>query len=323
MRIKEYIGKEIFKKYGIKVPKSYLVRRTDSFYSLRMDFEEVVLKAQVLIGNRRKNNLIIFSSKEDLIKNLKEIFDKNVEEVLIEEKIDVIKELYLSAFLDTYERKLKLLFSDKGGIDISEANEIDLNKIENLEIKIIAEKLLKIAVDYDAELVEINPLALTKNGFIALDAKIIIDDNSLYKHEDILKYRIKEIKSEIEKIAFENDIHFVDLNGEVGILGVGAGLTMATMDLIDNPAFFMDIGGGASVEKMKAALKIIKIRKPKKVIFNIFGGITRCDEIAKAIVEEKIDIPFFIRIVGTNEIIAKKILEENGIKVLNSLDELL
>ncbi|MCS7123720.1 MAG: ATP-grasp domain-containing protein [Candidatus Aenigmarchaeota archaeon] len=318
MRVKEYIGKEIFKKYGIEIPKSFLVTKDTNLESLKFDFEELVLKAQVLFGNRMKNNLIIFSNKQNFFKDINTLFSKGIKEILVEERIYFEKEFYLAVFLDTYERKLKVLFSEKGGIDVSEASELNFNNA-NEKIKEIAKKLLKIAIDYDAELVEINPLVLSKNSYIALDSKIIIDNNSLYKHKDI---KI-EIENEIERIAFENGISFVDLNGSIGIVGVGAGLTMATMDFFTDVAFFMDIGGGALAEKIKVALKIIKMRKPKKVIFNIFGGITRCDEVAKAIVEEKLNIPIFIRISGTNEEIAKKILKENGIEVFDSLEEII
>jgi len=329
VRLKEYFAKNILAKYEIKVPKSILVKKDEKIDLSKINFEELVLKAQVLEGKRGKSGLIIFSKKENLENDIKKLFER-CEEVLIEEKVEILKEYYISVFVDTFERRIKFLFSEFGGMDVEELREkakefSDTKEIEDLEIREIAEKLLKILKDYDLELVEINPLAKTKNGYVAIDAKMIVDDNSIFRHEEFLELKLKSLKNEAEKIAFENDLHFVDLDGDVGVVGVGAGLTMATIDFIvlngEKPAFFLDVGGGASVEKMKAALKIIKIRKPKKVIFNIFGGITRCDEIAKAIVEEKLEIPFIIRITGTNEEEAKKILRENGITCIDSIKD--
>lgn len=181
----------------------------------------------------------------------------------------------------------------------------------------IIQGLYKLFVEYDAELVEINPLALTSDGrLLALDSKVILEDNALFRHEDLLKELGRQ------------EIHdsYVELDGDIGIIGNGAGLTMASMDLVKlnggNPANFLDVGGGASREHVKeSVLKVGSNPKVKKVVINIYGGITRCDEVALGIVDalKEIKKPIFVRLLGTNEELGKKILRENGVNVYDDV----
>ncbi|MEM3704075.1 MAG: succinate--CoA ligase subunit beta, partial [Candidatus Bathyarchaeia archaeon] len=191
--------------------------------------------------------------------------------------------------------------------------------------------LYKAGMDYDAELIEMNPLVETLDGnFIAVDARMIIDDNALFRHSEY-KERILEGEFSPQEIeAARNDLTYVKLDGNIGVIGNGAGLTMATLDVIQlyggKPANFLDLGGGASTEKIAAALKIVLTDPNVKALFiNILGGITRCDEVAKGVLEakEKLGIgkPFVIRLVGTNEEEGKRILTEAGIQVLESMEE--
>ena len=191
--------------------------------------------------------------------------------------------------------------------------------------KVLIERLYKIFQDYDAELVEINPLALIKKRFLALDSKIIIDDNALYRQ----KFKKDEGLTEIEKKAQESDLSYVELEGDIGIIGNGAGLVMSTLDMVNyyggEVANFLDVGGGADKEKMEKAIELVLIKKPRGIFINIFGGITRCDEIAEGIVaykkKHKINIPLVIRMIGNNEEEAKKILEKDKIHFINSMEE--
>jgi len=190
--------------------------------------------------------------------------------------------------------------------------------------------MYKIMNDYDADLVEFNPLAWKcRGGLIALDAKITIDDNSLFKHPEFLEKAHREL-SDLEKLAKSIGFSYVELDGDIGIICNGAGLTMATMDLVayygDKPANFLDIGGGASEDRVKKAVKILlEHPRVKVLLINIFGGITRCDEVAKGIIEALEETqskkPVVIRLLGTNEEEGRKILEERGLDVFTEADD--
>ena len=336
MNLKEYQGKEYFKKYGIRVPESFLVKRGDKIPEI--NFEQVVIKGQTLMGSRKKSGLIKFSNKENLKNSLEELFKKELEEILIEEKIDVKGEFYLSVSIDIFSNEIVCLFSDRGGIDVEDVDkdkimkffvtDIDRINFDNREIKTIIKGLYKLMKEIDAELVEINPLALTENGFVALDSKIIVDDNSLFRQKELSKIKESQLKG-IERDAFSKGIEYVELGGDVGVIGNGAGLVMSTLDTLKlggvNPANFLDVGGGSDSEKMTSSLNLLMKNNPKKVLINIFGGITRCDEIAKGIVDYKVkhglDVPIFVRLTGSKSEEAKKILEDNGIKYFEGLQE--
>ena len=308
MKLTEKQGKEIFKEYGIQVPKQ--------------DVEgDVIVKAQVLVGGRGKAGGILKANKEN-INEIKEkilsmeIKGEKVKDVLVEECIEG-EEHYLSVTIDRSSKDFICVASTKGGIDIESVDKKDIvkGKFEEIEDKIcegkkkLFKKMLQIAKDKDATLVEINPLILSNHKLYAADSKIIIDDNAFFRQN-------------FEK----KEGNYVELDGDIGVIGNGAGLVMATLDTLayfgGKPANFLDVGGGSSSEVVGEGIdKVLKNEKVKKLFINIFAGISRCDEVAKAIVSKEINVPMVVRMVGTNQEKGRKLLEENGIKAFDSMEE--
>ncbi len=337
MNLTEKQGKRLFKKYDIEIPKQFSIDNIE---------QEVVVKAQVLSGKRGKSGGIKFATAETIKAVVNEILRKKingqrVKEVLIEEKLNIDKELYVAITLDRENKGLILVLSLSGGMDIEEVAEkfperiikIPITKINKEEIQKfeydildIVKKMHSLCKEYDATLVEINPLVLCNDKFIAADSKIVLDDNALFRHPEFSK---KEEMTEIEKQASEYGLQYVELDGDIAVIGNGAGLVMATLDVLNyfggKPANFLDIGGGASIEKMEEALKIVLMKSPKGILINIFGGITKCDDIANGLLEYKkqnnITVPFVVRMIGTNSKKGKEILNQNGIESLDSMEE--
>ena len=283
---------------------------------------------------------------------------KEVKRLYLEEPSNIKKEFYLSCLIDRASSKIAFISSDQGGMDIEEVAKSDPNKIntvkisfkENIEdedckkiirnfnlddnanlkcIKII-QSIYKTFVSTDASLIEINPLILTEeNNIVCLDAKISFDDNAIFKHPELLELRDLNEEDPTEIEASKHDLAYIKLDGSIGCMVNGAGLAMATMDIIklhgQEPANFLDVGGGASKEKVAAAFKIILSDKNVKgILINIFGGIMRCDVLAQGIVdaakETKINIPLVVRLAGTNSKEGKKILDESGLKIISASD---
>ena len=283
---------------------------------------------------------------------------KEVKRLYLEEPSNIKKEFYLSCLIDRASSKIAFISSDQGGMDIEEVAKSDPNKIntvkisfkENIEdedckkiirnfnldddanlkcIKIV-KSIYKTFVSTDASLIEINPLILTKeNNIVCLDAKISFDDNAIFKHPELLELRDLNEEDPTEIEASKHDLAYIKLDGSIGCMVNGAGLAMATMDIIklhgQEPANFLDVGGGASKEKVAAAFKIILSDKNVKgILINIFGGIMRCDVLAQGIVEAaketKINIPLVVRLAGTNSKEGKKILDESGLKIISASD---
>ena len=283
---------------------------------------------------------------------------KEVKRLYLEEPSNIKKEFYLSCLIDRASSKIAFISSDQGGMDIEEVAKSDPNKIntvkisfkENIEdedckkiirnfnldddanlkcIKII-KSIYKTFVSTDASLIEINPLILTKeNNIVCLDAKISFDDNAIFKHPELLELRDLNEEDPTEIEASKHDLAYIKLDGSIGCMVNGAGLAMATMDIIklhgQEPANFLDVGGGASKEKVAAAFKIILSDKNVKgILINIFGGIMRCDVLAQGIVEAaketKINIPLVVRLAGTNSKEGKRILDESGLKIISASD---
>ena len=283
---------------------------------------------------------------------------KEVKRLYLEEPSNIKKEFYLSCLIDRASSKIAFISSDQGGMDIEEVAKSDPNKIntvkisfkENIEdedckkiirnfnlddnanlkcIKII-QSIYKTFVSTDASLIEINPLILTKeNNIVCLDAKISFDDNAIFKHPELLELRDLNEEDPTEIEASKHELAYIKLDGSIGCMVNGAGLAMATMDIIklhgQEPANFLDVGGGASKEKVAAAFKIILSDKNVKgILINIFGGIMRCDVLAQGIVEAaketKINIPLVVRLAGTNSKEGKKILDESGLKIISASD---
>jgi len=348
MKLFEYRGKELFSKYGIAVPKGKLVKNKKDFSSLSFPF---VLKAQVPIGGRGKaggiksaENLSDAKEKLDQIMGM-DIRGFTVRKVLAEEKVDIKKELYLSITIDRSKRMPLIMASGEGGVDIesvpdekifkewinpligiqsfhirSLVSRLKLEKEEGKEVARVISKIYKLFRDYDCELVEINPLIITKGGGVmALDSKVTINDDAMYRHTDI-EPEVVEL-TPLEKDAKEKGIAFIQLEGNIGVIANGAGLTMATLDALTNyngkGGVFLDLGGTDDPEKVKQAFELMKKAKPKVIFLNLFGGITRCDTVAKGVREviskEGIDCPVITRIKGCNEEQAKDILKDAGL----------
>ncbi len=283
---------------------------------------------------------------------------REVKRLYVEVSSEISKEFYLSCLVDRASSKIAFISSDQGGMDIEEVanktpekiitTKVDLNdeiadndckkiiKVFNLDDQAskqaasLIKSIYKMFIDTDANLVEINPLILTKdNNIVCLDAKMNFDDNALFKHPDILELRDINEEEDNEIEASKHDLAYIKLDGSIGCMVNGAGLAMATMDIIklygEEPANFLDVGGGASKEKVSAAFKIILSDKNVKgILINIFGGIMRCDVLAQGVVEAakeiKIEVPLVVRLAGTNFEEGKKILDNSGIKIISASD---
>jgi succinyl-CoA synthetase beta subunit len=368
MKLFEYEAKNILTKYGIPTPNGGLVTNANQAREVATRLKPpFAVKAQVLVAGRGKAGGILFANSivdvEKATEKLLSIQIKGipVRNVWIEEKVQIKKELYFGVTPDRFNQSYVAIASSVGGMEIEEvaaeapekiikfpinphcgfrafharqiARKMGYSGNQLLELGRIFERLYCVGMDYDAELIEMNPLVETDDGkFVAADARIILDDNALFRHQEYKK-RLLEGETELnaqEIEAMKNDLAYVKLDGDVGVIGNGAGLVMATLDTIQyyggKPANFLDVGGGAPSEKIATALKIVfSDPKVKALFINILGGITRCDEVAKGILEaeEKIGAtkPMVIRLVGTNEAEGKRILTEAGIHVLESMEE--
>jgi succinyl-CoA synthetase beta subunit len=368
MKLFEYEAKNMLARYGIPTPNGGLATNPSQAHEVVSKLKPpFVVKAQVLVAGRGKAGGILFSDsigevEKDAEKLLRmQIKGIPVKSVWIEEKIQIKKELYFGITIDRFNQSYVAIASSVGGMEIEEIATKAPEKIIHFpinpqqgfhsfharqmarkmgyagnqlsELGRIFERLYCVGMDYDAELIEMNPLAETVNEkFVAADARIILDDNALFRHQEYKK-RLLEGESELtpqEIEAMKNDLAYVKLDGDIGVIGNGAGLVMATLDTIQyysgQPANFLDVGGGAPAEKIAIALKIVLSDPKIKALFiNILGGITRCDEVARGILEAKAKIgvtkPMVIRLVGTNEAEGKRILTEEGIHVLESMEE--
>jgi succinyl-CoA synthetase beta subunit len=367
LKLHEYEAKKIFAQYGIPVPKGETATTPAQAREIAAELNTpVAVKAQILVAGRGKAGGILFANtpKEAELAAKKllgtKIKDSKVSSVLVEEKVSAQKELYFGITVDRAQRCYVAIASSVGGMEIEEiaaktpekmvkvfinpiygfqpyharqiAKKIGYSQKQMLSLASTFYKLYKLAIDHDAELAEMNPLLEKPNQeFVAADTRLIVDDNSLYRHPE-LKKRITEKSKQttLELEAQKSGLAYVKLEGNIGIIGNGAGLVMATLDTIQlyggKPANFLDVGGGASAERMTAALDIV-LSDPNidAVFINILGGITRCDEIAKGILEARKRIgfrkPIVIRLVGTNEEEGRRILTEAGIPVLSSMEE--
>ena len=368
MKLFEYEAKTILAKYGIPTPQGGLATSASQAREVASRLKPpVVIKAQVLVAGRGKAGGILFASSaeeaETAANKLLNVQIKGmpVRSVWIEEKIQIKRELYFGITTDRFNQSYVAIASAAGGMEIEEIAAKTPEKVIKLlinpeygfrsfharqmatkvgyagnqisELGRVLERLYRVGMDYDAELIEMNPLAETVDGkFVVADARIIIDDNALFRHQEFKK-RLLEGESELnpqELEAMKNDLAYVKLDGNIGVIGNGAGLVMATLDTIQyyggKPANFLDVGGGAPSEKTALALEIVLSDPNVKALFiNILGGITRCDEVARGILEAKEKVggtkPMVIRLVGTNEEEGKRILTNAGIHVLESMEE--
>ena len=368
MKLYEYEAKCVLSSYGIPIPRGKVAATP---YEARKAATELkpplVVKAQVLVAGRGKAGGILYARNNDEVEEVAtrlfvtKVKGITVKELLVEEQVPTIKELYVGLTIDRAQRGYVVIASSLGGMDIEEvaaksslsmvripvnprdglslsagqqiAEKMGYHKVMQKELANIIITLCRAGMDYDTELMETNPIVETPNGhFVAVDARMIVDDNSLFRHQDMEKLRFAEGResttTEIE--ASRKGLVYVKLDGNIGVIGNGAGLVMATLDMIQyyggKPADFLDLGGGAPVERIGSAIRIVLSNPAVKVIFvNILGGMTRCDDVARAItqVANRLDVtkPFVVRLIGTKEAEGKRILEESEITVSDSMEE--
>ncbi len=355
MKLYEYSAKDIFSKHGISIPKGSLITHADDAEKIAYELGSVVIKAQVTAGGRGKaGGVAVAANPQEAKETAQSILRMSikglpVKKVLVEEYKKIDKEMYLGITIDRAARRPIIMVSSQGGVDIEETAKRTPEKIFRMYVNpltglhdyqarraaysldrtgltVIVEvikKLYNIFVEYDCILAEINPLARTADGIFALDAKIIVDDSALFR-QDVEG----EEPDALSEIAKKNGMSYVGLDGDIGCMVNGAGLSMATLDMIKQyggeAANFMDIRAGANEEQVKIAFRIISSNKNVKVILiNIFGGLTRCDEVARGIIDmrSEIKLPLVIRLAGTNEEEGRAMLEEHGVTLAASTEE--
>jgi succinyl-CoA synthetase beta subunit len=365
VNLHEFQGKEIFARFGIPVPEGRVARTAaDAGAHAKALGGAVVVKAQVHSGGRGKAGGVKLArdaaeaeAKAGAILGM-DIKGHRVDQVLITPATDIAREIYLGIVLDRVARKPVIMASAAGGIDIEEvavsapekivkfhldgrgtfrpwmarwvAFQVEKDPKAAAQVAAILEKLVRVYWECDCSLAEINPLVVTPEGkVVAIDAKVVLDDNGLVRHKEFEALRDGE--SDAERLAREKGLSFIPLEGTIGCVVNGAGLAMATMDLVKHfgaePANFLDIGGSSNPEKVVAAMTIITADpNVKAILFNIFGGITRCDDVARGIVSaletKPVSLPIVVRLTGTNEEEGRAILAQaKGITPAATMDE--
>jgi succinyl-CoA synthetase beta subunit len=369
MDLLEYQGKQLFQRHGVPVPAG---RAADDARVAVEAADDIgypcVIKAQVQIGGRGKaGGIKVANNREEAEQHANAILGMDirgftVHEVWVEKASEIDEEYYAAVLLDRSAKKPLFMLSTQGGMDIEEVAERDPEAIARVHVDpligfqdfhgrrlafeagvagdavrgvgALLSKLYDVFVNEDATLVEVNPLIVTKaREVMALDAKVTLDNNALYRHADNAGLRDRSAEDPQEQMAKERGLTYVKLDGDVGILGNGAGLVMSTLDVVaqagGSPANFLDAGGGARAEEITSAVEVI-LSNPnvEAVLFNIFGGITRCDEVAKGLIEAfaqiKPDVPFVVRLDGTNDVEGRELLAQAdlpNVEVAKTMDE--
>ncbi|KPK95487.1 MAG: succinyl-CoA synthetase subunit beta [Anaerolineae bacterium SM23_ 63] len=364
MKLHEYRSKQLFSKYGIPIPRGQVAMTAHEAKAIARELGgPVVIKAQVLVGGRGKaGGIRLVHTPEEAEEAATQVLGMKinglpVRKVLVDEAAEIRSELYLGVTNDRAIRSPVMMASAEGGVDIEEVARTHPDKIVRTYIDPLLgfqdhqARYLAVAIELardhwrdfiniacglyraytssDATLAEINPLVITgDNRLLALDGKMVLDDNALYRHSDLAEMWDVDEEEAIEREARRFGLSYVKLDGSIGCMVNGAGLAMATMDVVKlyggEPANFLDIGGGAGADKVSAALQLI-LKDPdvKVVMFNIFGGITRCDEVARGILatleEIETDLPMVARLVGTNEEEGQRLLAEADLVIAASL----
>jgi succinyl-CoA synthetase beta subunit len=371
MKIHEYQGKEIFRKFGVPTPRGFPAFSVEEAVDAakKLGGSVWVVKAQIHAGGRGKGGGVkLARSLDEVRETAKRILGmqlktpqtgpegQKVRRLLIEEGADIREELYVGMVVDRGTQKVVLMASSEGGMDIEEVAASTPEKIHKVSIdpaqgltdadadeialaigipqsaltqgRALFKALYKCFDQTDASLLEVNPLILTgTNQVLALDSKINFDDNALFRHPELAQLRDVDEEEPAEIEASKHELNYVQLDGDIGCLVNGAGLAMATMDIIKfyggSPANFLDVGGGATTEKVTEAFKIM-LRSPslKAILVNIFGGIMRCDVIAQALVEAskavRLKVPLVVRLEGTNVEEGKKILADSKLPIISA-----
>ena len=371
MKIHEYQGKEVFRRFGMATPRGVPCFTVDEAVAAakQLGGNVWVVKAQIHAGGRGKGGGVkVAKSLDEVRARAKQILGmqlvthqtgpggQKVRRLLIEEGANIAKELYVGMVVDRGTQRVCLMASSEGGMDIEEvaahtpekihkvfvdpkaglsdaeaadvARKIGIPEGSNAQGRDMLKALYRCFDETDASLAEINPLIVTADGkVIALDSKLNFDDNALFRHPDIVAMRDLDEEDALEIEASKYDLNYISLDGNIGCMVNGAGLAMATMDTIKlfggTPANFLDVGGGATAEKVTAAFKIMLSNpKVKAILVNIFGGIMKCDTIALGVVaaarEVKLSVPLVVRMKGTNEELGKKILKDSGLPIISA-----
>jgi succinyl-CoA synthetase beta subunit len=371
VKIHEYQGKELFRKFGVPTPRGFPAFSVDEAVEAakKLGGSVWVVKAQIHAGGRGKGGGVkVARSIDDVREKAKQILGmqlvthqtgpegQKVRRLLVEEGADIKKELYVGMVVDRGSQKVALMASSEGGMDIEEVAAKTPEKIQKIAIdpaqgladadadeialgigiprealaqgRALFKALYKCFWETDASLVEVNPLVVTgQNQVIALDSKINFDDNALFRHPDLAALRDFDEEDPAEVEASKHDLNYIQLDGNIGCLVNGAGLAMATMDIIKfyggSPANFLDVGGGATTEKVTEAFKImLKTPGLRAILVNIFGGIMRCDVIAQALVDASkavsLHVPLVVRLEGTNVELGKQILADSKLPIISA-----
>ncbi|AHE66110.1 ADP-forming succinate--CoA ligase subunit beta [Legionella oakridgensis] len=369
MNLHEYQAKQLFASYGLPIPEGDVAHSVEEALQVaaQLSTPRWVVKAQVHAGGRGKaGGVKLVSSKEELAEYTKSLLGTNlvtyqtdehgqpVHSVIVEETSDIARELYLGAVVDRASRRVVIMASTEGGVEIEKVAEetpekivkitvdplvgvmpfqcrevgfkLDLNDNQIKQLTHLMLGLGKMFVECDLSLLEINPLVVTKSGdLVCLDGKINIDSNALYRQPKLKAMRDTTQENERENRAHDWELNYIPLDGEIGCMVNGAGLAMATMDVIKlhggEPANFLDVGGGATKERVSEAFKIIlSDEKVKGILVNIFGGIVRCDLIAEGILaavkEVHVKVPVVVRLEGNNAIAGADILNQSNLNVI-------
>ena len=363
VKLAEWRGKEVFRKYGIPLPRGHVARSANEVESLVRSGEvplPCVVKAQVLAGGRGKGGAVKFANSPEEARSAASAIlglsfkDETVKEVLVEEKLPIAKEFYLSVALDRALRLPILIASAQGGVEVESVDDAQIvrqpidpfpgltgyQKRRTAEVLGLSgdparaldrllDGLWRVFTAEDAELVEINPLAVVRDALVALDAKVVIEDDAAFRHPEYAE--IRDDRTPLEEIAREKEIAFVQLDGNIGVIANGAGLTMATLDVLKefggSPGVFLDLGGTDDPKKVTEAFLLMAQARPKAVFLNIFGGVTRCDTVANGLVAAMQQVPpsdrfpIVARIRGNNEKGGIDILRAAGVTSNPSLKE--
>lgn len=360
MKLYEYQGRQVFERFGIPTPSGVVVSSMEELEKVKDQLKyPLVVKAQVLVGGRGKAGGIQFADNWDEAREkTRQVLGMNikgltVEKVFLVEKLDFAKELYCSVMLDRSTRQPLILYSEEGGVEIESVADEKIRKAHvhpftgfqpfharrifknsslsadaQKQVASILTKLVRAFSEMDAELLEINPMAITPQGkVLAADAKVILDSDAAWRHTDFEEP--DEEKTPLEREAEEKGIAFIQLEGKIGIIANGAGLTMGTLDAIKHfggePGIFLDLGGTDNAEKVRECVLLMKKAEPTVMLLNLFGGITKSDTVAKGLKmvldQEKIPFPIVTRIKGVNEEEARAILKEAGLYTTGRLQE--